>query len=635
MCGITGFFNTAGHNQESARAQVKRMADTLIHRGPDEEGFYVDDNVALGHRRLSIIDLSSGQQPMSTTNGSFHIVFNGEIYNYQEIRKELQKKGHQFQTKSDTETILLAYREWGNECVTKLNGMFAFAIWNKNERQLFLARDRVGKKPLYYHWDGKIFAFASELKALRAVSMCPKEIDYQALDCYYTFGYIPSPRTIYKNTCKLEPAHTLNVSAGNLDKHRYWQLHFSPRQDVTLAAATEEFEALLDEATNCRLMSEVPLGAFLSGGLDSTLVVSSMAKYLQTPVLTNSIGFGEKKYNELPLAQLVADHLQTNHKEFILEPRAADILGDIAYHFDEPFADSSAVPTWYVCQMAKKNVTVALSGDGGDESFGGYTFRYLPHMYEADIRRRVPAPLRSLVFATLGALWPASAKLPQPLRIKTILENLAISDAEAFYNDLIWLRPDTREQLYNDAFVKTLQGFSPFEVVAPLYNGVNFGHQPSALARAQFTDIHFYMTEDVLVKVDRISMAHSLEVRSPLLDYRILEFAATLPNHLKIDKQKGKVVLRNVAAKRLPAKILDQPKTGFSIPAAKWLRNELKPMAEKAVLSETGLAAKTLNKNKLMKIWSDHQSATRDHSVFLWGVLMLDMWERNVFIKAN
>ena len=629
MCGITGFFNTAGHNQESARAQVKRMADTLIHRGPDEEGFYVDENVALGHRRLSIIDLSSGQQPMSTTNGSYHIVFNGEIYNYQEIRKELQNKGHQFQTKSDTETILLAYKEWGSACVPKFNGMFAFAIWNKNERQLFLARDRVGKKPLYYHWDGKIFSFASELKALRAVDLCPNKIDYQSLDCYYTFGYIPSPRTIYENTCKLEPAHTLHVSANGTDKRRYWQLRFSPRHELTLVAATEEFESLLDEATRCRLMSEVPLGAFLSGGLDSTLVVSSMVKKMGQPVLTNSIGFGEKCFNELPLAKMVANHLHTNHKEFTLEPKAAEILDKVAWHFDEPFADSSAIPTWYVCEMAKENVTVVLSGDGGDESFGGYSFRYLPHMFEAKIRAALPASFRHSLFGSIGAIYPASSKLPHYLRLKTIFENLSISDAEAFYKDLIWLRSDTREKLYSEDFMHSLQGFTPFETITPFYNSQAFSLQPSALAKAQFTDINFYMTEDVLVKVDRMSMAHSLEVRSPLLDYRILEFAATLPDYLKLDKNKGKIVLRELAPKRLPREILDHPKTGFSIPAAQWLRNELRPMVEGAISHNNSFIQQSLKQAQLKKLWSQHLVGTRDHSVFLWSLLMLDLWEKN------
>jgi len=629
MCGITGFINFKGHNRDEAHSAIKKMAGTIIHRGPDEEGFYVDDSAALGHRRLSVIDLASGQQPMSTKDDRLHIVFNGEIYNFSEIRDELRAKGHQFITRSDTETILLAYAEWGQDCVQRLNGMFTFAIWDRVAKELFIARDRVGKKPLYYYyWDGHFFSFASELKALQIPQQEKRQIDVQALDCYYTFGYIPSPRTIYQNTSKLEPAHTLCVKQNSIVKEQYWRLHFNQRQNLTLAAATEEFEALLDEAIQCRLMSEVPLGAFLSGGLDSTLVVSAMAKNMAQPVVTNSIGFGDRKLNELPLAKMVADQLQSNHHEFTLEPEAASVLQYIAWHFDEPFADSSAVPTWYVCQMAKKNVTVALSGDGGDESFGGYTFRYLPHIFESNIRHKIPVHLRSLIFGTLGSLWPASAKLPKALRLKTIFENLAISDAEAFYHDLIWLRSDSREKLYSNDFKQSLKGFTPFETVAPFYTSSAFSQQPSVLARALHTDINFYMTEDVLVKVDRMSMAHSLEVRSPLLDYRILEFAATLPDHLKIDKNKGKIVLRNLASEKLPKQILNHPKTGFSIPAAQWLRNELKPMAKEAIFRTDSIVNQTLNAKQLKNMWQEHQNGSRDHSVFLWSLMMLDLWQK-------
>ncbi len=636
MCGITGFIDFQGHNQDEARSRVKRMTDTIIHRGPDAEGFYVDENAALGHRRLSIIDLSSGQQPMHTNDQRLHIVFNGEIYNYRELKVELQKKGYVFQSKSDTEVILLGYREWQSKVVEKLNGMFAFAIWNSQEKSLFIARDRVGKKPLYYCAADHKFAFASELKALKKLPIDLGPISHRALDCYYSMGYIPSPYSIYENTSKLEPAHSLWVNKNYTQKQRYWHLTFSPRPELTLAAATEEFEALLDETTKCRLMSEVPLGAFLSGGLDSTLVVSSMTKNLDKPVLTNSIGFGEERFNELPIARLVANHLHTDHREFTLEPKATDILEKIAWHFDEPFADSSAVPTWYVCQMARHSVTVALSGDGGDESFGGYTFRYLPHMFESRIRGMLPVYIRSIVFAPLGALWPASAKLPKPLRLKTILENLAISDAEAFYNDLIWLRPDTRAELYTNVFMESLRGFTPFETVAPFYNFTNHPTNKSAktistLCCAQHADINSYMTEDVLVKVDRMSMAHALEVRSPLLDYRIIEFAATLPDHLKLDKYKGKIVLRSLAAKRLPKEVLNFPKTGFSIPAAQWLRDELRPMMEEAISNKNGLARQTLHPGKLKKMWGEHLSGSRDHSVFLWAIMMLDLWERKYY----
>jgi asparagine synthase (glutamine-hydrolysing) len=626
MCGITGFINFSGHDQDKSRKLLKRMTDTLVHRGPDAEGFYVDDFAALGHRRLSIIDIAGGHQPMATPDSNFQIVFNGEIYNFIEIRKDLTQKGYQFQTNSDTEVILHAFVEWGQACVERFNGMFAFAIWNKKHKELFLARDRAGKKPLYCYWDGKRFSFASELKALSHTGICPKKIDYQALDCYFSFGYIPSPLTIYQDVLKLPSAHSMFVKSTGMSKKRYWHLHFIPDTRYNSENALEEFEALLDEATNCRLMSEVPLGAFLSGGFDSTLVVSSMVKMLNTPVLTNSIGFDEKEFNELPVAKAVADHLHTNHKEFIVSPDAMAVLNKIAWHFDEPFADSSAVPTWYVCQMAKQNVTVALSGDGGDESFGGYTFRYLPHILESAIRSAVPTVLRKLFFGSIGSIYPQHSKLPQFLRLKTILENISASHSEAFYRDLIWLHPNSRENLYSPEFHKNLLGFTPYEFIEPLYNSEN-AHSP--LNRSQHTDINFYMTDDVLTKVDRISMAHSLEVRAPLLDYRILEFAAKLPQPLKIKEKNGKILLKHLAAQRLPPQVTTMPKKGFSIPAAKWLREDLKGKIESVLNKNDNLLSAYLQKNQLLKIWRQHQSGTRDHSVLLWAVMMFDLWEEH------
>ncbi|MEZ5591629.1 MAG: asparagine synthase (glutamine-hydrolyzing) [Gammaproteobacteria bacterium] len=627
MCGITGFINFSGHDKIEARARITRMANTLIHRGPDEEGFFVDEFAALGHRRLSIIDLSSGQQPMSALDGQIQIVFNGEIYNFQELRNELERKGHRFRTHSDTEVILKAYVEWAEHCVDKLNGMFAFAIWDSRCRQLFLARDKVGKKPLYFYRNGDVFAFASELKALRGGNFCPDTIDPEALDCYFSFGYIPSPRTIYRAVKKMPGAHWMIVTQDTLRQQRYWRLSFAEKRSGTLEDAVDEFESLLDDAVKCRLISEVPLGVFLSGGLDSTLVVSSMARLQNEPVITNSIGFDDENFNELPLAKLVAEDLKTDHHEFVVKPDILDVLQKIAWHFDEPFADSSAVPTWYVCQMARKNVTVALSGDGGDESFGGYTFRYIPHFLESSIRAALPALLRRPLFGLLGAVWSGSARLPKPLRLKTILENLAVSDAEAFYRDLIWLRGDTRASLYSRDFMQALQGFTPMETVYPFYAGSD---APDALGRSQDADIHFYMTDDVLVKVDRMSMAHSLEVRSPLLDYRILEFAARLPGNLKIDAGKGKLLLRKLASRRLPAELENRPKLGFSIPAAAWLRNELKPVMEQELFDRSSPIAGILEENRVRSLWKEHLDGSRDHSVFLWAVMTLGLWQRGV-----
>lgn len=624
MCGIAGFVSFEGHRREEAAARVRIMADTMVHRGPDEEGFYVDDFVALGHRRLAIIDLSSGQQPLGALEGRLQIVFNGEIYNFLELRADLEVQGHRFLTRSDTEVILLAYLEWGERCVERLAGMFAFAIWDGRSRQLFLARDRVGKKPLYYWRGDSVLAFASELKALRAAALCPSDVDPEALDCYLTLGYIPAPRTIYRNVSKLRAAHSLTVARGSAVERRYWSLSFADPRPLTLEEATEELAPLLDAAVRCRLMSEVPLGAFLSGGIDSSLVVSSMARALDRPVVTNSIGFDDRDFSELPAARRIADHLGTDHHELIVTPRAAEVIERIAWHFDEPLADSSAVPTWYVCQMARRSVTVVLSGDGGDEAFGGYTFRYIPHMLECRIRQALPLALRAPLFGAAGAIWPATAALPRPLRLKTIFENLAVGDAEAFYRDLSWLRPDTRESLYSPDYLASLRGFTPMEEVARHY-----AHSDARdpLGRSQFTDIHFYMADDVLAKVDRMSMAHSLEVRCPLLDHRILEFAARLPAGLKVSGGKGKLPLRSLVRRRLPAQIGSLPKRGFSIPAARWLRRELRPMAESVLFAGAGLVARVLDRERLREIWNQHQSGARDHQVLLWGLMMLGLWE--------
>ncbi len=624
MCGIAGFVDFGGHRRDAAAARIKVMTDVIAHRGPDGEGFFVDDFVALGHRRLAIIDVAAGQQPMSALDGKVQVVFNGEIYNFLDVRAELESKGHLFRTRSDTEVILGAYLEWGEACVDRLHGMFAFAIWDARHRSLLLARDRVGKKPLYYWRSGSTLAFASELKAMRAGGLCPDEIDPESLDCYFSFGYIPTPRTIYRDVRKLLAARSLLVTASGQSERQYWNLCFANPKARSLDDAVDEFEALLDDAVKERLMSEVPLGAFLSGGLDSSLVVSSMARSMGRPVITNSIGFDDRELNELSLANQIAAHLKTDHHEFVVEPRAADVLEKIAWHFDEPLADSSAVPTWYVCQMARRTVTVALSGDGGDEAFGGYTFRYLPHALESRVRGALPPWLRAGVFGGLGTVWPGSSWLPRPLRVKTILENLAVGDAKAYYRDLIWLREDTRDAIYTPDFLSTLKGFNPMEAVQPYYA---HSDAPDALGRAQSADIHFYMTDDVLAKVDRMSMAHSLEVRSPLLDHRILEFAATLPASLKVDRRHGKLPLRALASRRLPASVLGAPKRGFSIPAARWLRQELRPMAEELLFRPGERYSGVLHESAVRQLWREHLDESRDHSVFLWGLMMLALWE--------
>ena len=632
MCGIAGFVDFAKHSPEAARARIERMTTIIQHRGPDGAGFFVDEHAALGHRRLAIIDVAAGQQPIGVAQEQVQIVFNGEIYNYLELRGALEARGHRFRTHSDTEVIVVGYLEWGAACFEKLNGMFALAIWDARSQTLVLARDRVGKKPLYYYCKGSFIAFASEIKALRAGGGCPEQIDPESLDCYFSFGYIPAPKTIYQGVKKLRAARHLTVSAAGEQERQYWQLQIGEPRPMTLAAATDEFESLLDEAVRCRLMSEVPLGAFLSGGLDSSLVVASMARASGRRVVTNSIGFEDREFNELSTAGDIARHLDTDHHEFLVEPKASEVLGKIAWHFDEPLADSSAIPTWYVCEMARRNVTVALSGDGGDESFGGYTFRYSPHMYESRLRKALPAALRGPIFGALGSVWPASARLPQALRLKTIFENLAVSDAEAYYRDLVWLRSDARSALYTPEFARSLNGFTPMEMVLPFYTGSD---ARTPLARSQNADIHFYMTDDVLVKADRMSMAHSLEVRCPLLDYRLIEFGVRLPDELKIRGRTGKLLLRELAARRLPEEVRNKPKQGFSIPAAKWLRRELRPMAEALLFDASRPAAGVLDDKVVRTMWDEHQGAARDHSVFLWGLMMLSLWRQTSALPSR
>jgi len=624
MCGITGFIHFSCHNLEEASFRIRKMADSIAHRGPDEEGFYVDEHAALGHKRLSIIDLSSGQQPMTTIDQRYHIVFNGEVYNFITIRAELENKGYRFQTSSDTEVVLNAYAEWGDECAKRFNGMFALVIWDRVEKKIFAARDRVGKKPLYYTWDGSRFAFASELKGVLAGGFSKKDLNIRGLDCYFCMGYIPAPLSIYDDVQKLQPAHTLTITQKGLIKKKYWEPDFSRPRYVSMNQAAEQLEEILMDAVKIRLISEVPLGAFLSGGIDSTLVVSFMSKLLDSPVLTNTIGFDDAEYNELAAAKTVAAHLKTDHREFVVAPDARQTILSIAGYLDEPFADSSVIPTWHVCRMARKNVTVVLSGDGGDEAFGGYTFRYIPHLMESKIRSVIPTIVRSSLLAGIGTLYPASSRLPKFLRLKTIFENLSTHAAQAFYRDLVWLREDARRQLYSREFLSGLKGFTPEETVIPLYLASN---AEDPVAKSQHTDIQCYMTDDVLVKVDRMSMAHSLEVRNPLLDYRVLEFAAKLPLNLKMDHHTGKLILRHMSASRLPKSILDLPKKGFSIPAAEWLRKDLNSFAHDHIFSSKILAT-YLNPLSLKKIWDQHQTKNRDHSVLIWGLMMLGLWEK-------
>ena len=623
MCGLVGFVALEGLPANISH-RLKKATSLLQHRGPDEEGLNQDNWCALGHRRLAIIDLASGKQPLRDEEAGLTIVFNGEIYNFQELRRKLQEEGFNFETKSDTEVILKAYRAWGPECVRRLNGMFAFAIWDAPRKRLFFARDRLGKKPFYFRAEGKRFVFASELKAILEGE--EREISPEALDCYLNFGYVPSPLTIFQGFEKLPPAHAGIFSEEGLKIFRYWQLEFRP-QERSLEEALEEFFVLFPQTVAERLISEVPLGAFLSGGVDSPLVVAQMQSLLERPVLTNAIGF-EGGENELPLARRFAAYLGTDHREFVIKPEAAKILPKLVWHLDEPLADSSTVPTFYVCQMARRNVTVALSGDGGDESFGGYTFRYLPHLWEARLRKKIPLPLRGSLLALLGRIYPQAPWLPKPLRLKTIWQNLSVSDAAAFYRDLVWLPPEIREEIYAPAFWKELAGFSPFEKVYPLYEAAR---ELDPVSRAQFVDLHFYLPEDVLVKVDRMSMAVALEVRAPLLDYRLVEFAATLPLRLKVKGRKGKVLLREALKRFFPEEIISSAKRGFAVPEADWLRKECRSFVDEALEDKDSLLWRYLLRPKVQELWRKHLRRQLNLGVFFWGLMILHLWEKEFY----
>lgn len=625
MCGIAGFINFGGLSADDARPRVRRMTDAIRHRGPDADGHFVDSHAALGHRRLAIIDLSTGDQPMAAADGQVQIVFNGEIYNYITLRAELEALGHIFRTRSDTEVLLNGYLQWGEELPKRLNGMYAFLVWDARKQKAFAARDRSGEKPFFWCRRGDRFVFGSELHALRAGGFLDdRSIDPAALDCYLTLGYVPAPRTIYRDVFKLRPAHQMLVDANGQGTSQYWAVPDVPPRKISMEEALEEFEPLFDDAVRMQLASDVPLGAFLSGGIDSALVVSSMAKS-SGRVITNTIGSGDPAFDERSLARQVASAFGTEHHEYEVQPDAAMELEDIVSHLDEPIADPSVMPTWHVCRMTRQTVTVALSGDGGDEHFGGYTFRYLPHVAEARLRSKLPTSLRVPVFGALHAMWPRSRRLPRPLRLSTIFGNLALSDAGAYVEDLSWLKRSVRRDLYAPAFRDELLGFTPREEVQPYYESGG----GDALSRAQRADQHTYMTDDVLVKVDRMSMAHALETRAPLLDHRIREFSASLPAELKLRGGKGKMLLRALAARRLPKEIIQAPKRGFSINLAQWLRGDLKECARERIFTPCQMLAGRLEATAVQRMWEQHQSGARDHSATLWALIVAATWGRS------
>ncbi|HWQ34614.1 MAG TPA: XrtA/PEP-CTERM system amidotransferase [Blastocatellia bacterium] len=624
MCGICGIWHY-GTQEPVSEATLRRSADVIAHRGPDDDGFHLNGRIGLGHRRLSIIDVAGGHQPIYNEDGAIAIVFNGEIYNYRTLAALVEARGHRLRTRSDTETIVHLYEEFGEKCVAMLEGMFAFAIWDAKKQTLLLARDRLGKKPLYYSAHQGRFVFGSELKSVIASPQVPRETDTEALADYFSYQYIPSPKTIFRHVRKLRPGHYLVVTAAGVREQEYWDIDFS----ITEERSEDEWGEMLREACRqavaARLMSEVPLGAFLSGGIDSSVVVALMSRLMQTPVVTASIGFTEEKYSEAADARWFAEMLHADHHERLVKADAAAVIEKLAWHYDEPFADSSAVPTYYVSRVAREFVTVALSGDGGDESFAGYR-RYRFDVAENRVRAMLPAALRRPVFGGMAAVYPKADWLPQPLRAKTTLHNLSLDPARAYYNSVYGAMANERAALMGREVKAQLNGYNPFDVFGEHYQRAA-RMTDDLLSRVQYVDIKTYLTDDVLAKVDRASMAVSLEVRCPLLDHRVMELAARIPSSLKLRGQEGKYIFKRAMRGLLPAEILTRRKQGFSIPLAEWLRGELRPIAESA-LFDSAAQDELLDQKRVRELWQQHQSGLRDYSRPLWTILMFRLWQQ-------
>ncbi len=633
MCGITGIFDTRG-KREIDRAVLQRMNEAQFHRGPDEGGVHLEPGVGLGHRRLSIIDLSTGQQPLYNEDGSVCVVFNGEIYNYQELIPELQALGHVFHTRSDTEVIVHAWEAWGSACVKRFRGMFAFALWDRNRDTLFLARDRLGVKPLFYALlDDGSFIFGSELKSLLAHGGLKRDIDPCAVEEYFALGYVAEPRSIFRQAQKLPPAATLLVCRGQPLKtpEIYWDVRFTLDNPVSHDDAREELIHRLQESIRLRMISEVPLGAFLSGGVDSSAVVALMAGISESPVNTCSIAFSDPAFNESEFAEMVAQRYGTRHHVDLVESDDFDLIDTLARLYDEPYADSSAIPTYRVCQLARKHVTVALSGDGGDESFGGYR-RYRLHLMEEKMRAALPLGLRRPLFGLLGRIYPKADWAPRVFRAKTTFEGMARTSVEAYFHSLSILRAPMRKQLFSDAFRRQLGGYDAGDVFAR--HAAQAGTD-DPLALIQYIDLKTYLVGDINTKVDRASMAHSLEVREPLMDHPLIEWLAALRSSEKIRGQEGKYLLKKAMEPYLPDEVLYRPKMGFAVPLARWFRGPLKGRVQQAILGERLAATGWFNTDYLKHLVEAHNSGMRDYSASIWTLLMFEAFLRNVMAPGE
>ena len=621
MCGICGVTYFDDERPVTER-QIKRMCDVIRHRGPDDEGTRVRQNYGLGMRRLSIIDLVTGRQPISNEDGSVWIVFNGEIYNHLELRRELEKHGHVFRTRSDTEAIVHAYEEYGEDCPKKLNGMFGFAIWDERKRQLFLARDRLGIKPLYYYHDHEKFAFGSELKSILQVPDVPRQVDLEALDVYLTFEYIPAPYSIFKDIRKLPPGHTLTLRDGKARLASYWDLKFAEvaRDENELC---EQIREVLQDAVKIRLMSDVPLGAFLSGGIDSSSIVALMSRTADQRVKTFSIAFKEATYNEADYARIVAKHFDTEHHEFTIETRALELTEKLVGHLDEPFGDFSIFPTYLVSKMARDYVTVALSGDGGDELFAGYD-TYIANK-AAQAYEKIPGfARRSLIESVVHRMPPTQKKKGLINRSKRFIEGMQLPADLKHTRWMIFLQDAEKARLYSPEMRKALRDFDTFEPIRRYFRRAGTADDLNAQL---YVDIKTYLVDDILVKVDRMSMATSLEARVPLLDHRFVELAATIPGHLKLNGKQTKYIFKKAMRQFLPPQILTRGKEGFSIPIKNWLKHELKDLMLDVLAPSRIKQEGFFNPDGVQKLIREHLNGKENHSHRLWAMMVFGIWQ--------
>jgi asparagine synthase (glutamine-hydrolysing) len=628
MCGIAGIVS-----QSADLEFIGPMTEALSHRGPDGSGIWSDGLCALGHRRLAIIDLSEkGKQPLCNESETVWIVFNGEIYNFQELRVELEGCGHKFNSHTDTEVIVHAYEQWGTACLKKLRGMFAFAIWDQQERRLFLARDRVGKKPLYYADNGRCFAFASELQGLLQNPEVPREVDLEAIDSYLSWGYVPAPLTGFKKVSKLLPAHFLVLAIGHDGTvitmvERYWDLEYFPKFTMAESEAREQLRATLTDAVRYRLISDVPLGAFLSGGIDSSIVVGLMAEVSGARVKTFSIGFDDNDYNELTFARAIAERWGTDHTEMIVEPDELAVLRKLVRHYGEPYADSSAIPTFYVSQITRSGVTVALNGDGGDESFAGYD-RYAA--------TRIADRIASLSFlgsatAVLAGFLPDSIDPKNRVRRAKRFLSAAHEEKPVRYGNWVsYFTAAAKKHLYAPSFKEAVATNDGSHWMEDLWKEVGALESVDA---AMAVDIKSYLPYDLLTKVDIASMANSLEARSPFLDHEVMEFAARLPAHLKLRGRQSKYLLKKTFADLLPEENVNRRKMGFGVPIAKWLRTSSRELLQDTLLSRRARERGYFKPERVDCLVQEHVAERADHSFQLWNLLMLELWQQE-FVDA-